>query len=84
MQCGLHTHTHTHQIAIKERKTEKKRQAFTQILRCCGLYSYNSYHIFSHIAITEDQEDDNDDVDDDDDEDQDFMAYVHLSPILDE
>lgn len=49
----------------------------SDILRCCGPYSYNSYHIFSHIAITEDQEED------EEDEDSDYMAYVHLSSILD-
>ena len=47
------------------------------IFRCCGPYSYNSYRIFSHIAITEDQEED------EEDEDSDYMAYVHLSSILD-
>lgn len=49
----------------------------SDILRCCGPYSYNSYHIFSHIAITEDQEED------EEDEDSDYMAYVHISSILD-
>lgn len=52
-------------------------RTFSDILRCCGPYSYNSYHIFSHIAITEDQEED------EEDEDSDYMAYVHLSSILD-
>lgn len=50
---------------------------FSDILCCCGPYSYNSYHIFSHIAITEDQEED------EEDEDSDYMAYVHISSILD-
>lgn len=50
---------------------------FSDIFCCCGPYSYNSYHIFSHIAITEDQEED------EEDEDSDDMAYVHLSSILD-
>lgn len=50
---------------------------FSDILRLCGPYSYNSYHIFSHIAITEDQEED------EEDEDSDYMAYVHISSILD-
>lgn len=47
------------------------------ILRCCGPYSYNSYHVFSHLAITEDQEEDEDDGD------SDYKAYVHLSSLLD-
>lgn len=47
------------------------------ILRCCGLCSYNSYRIFSHIAITEDQEED------EEDEDSDYKAYVRVSSILD-
>ncbi|KAM7391298.1 hypothetical protein PAMP_021998 [Pampus punctatissimus] len=53
-------------------------RTFSDILRCRGgPYSYNSYHIFSHIAITEDQEED------EEDEDSDYMTYVHLSSILD-
>lgn len=37
----------------------------------------DSYHIFSHIAITEDHDED------DEDEDSDYMAYVRISSILD-
>lgn len=53
----------------------EKCLTFGNNLSCCGPYSYNSYHVFSHIAITEDQEED--------EEGEDYMAYVHLSSVLD-
>ena len=49
----------------------------SDILRCCGTYSYNSCHVFSHVAITEDQEED------EEEEDPDYMAFIHLSSLLD-
>ena len=53
-------------------------QTFTEISALlCGLDSCNSYHVFFHLAITEDQEEE------EDEDDQDYMAYIHLSPLLD-
>lgn len=51
-------------------------QTFTEISALlCGLDSCNSYHVFSHLAITEDQEEE------DDEDDQDYTSYVYLPPL---